>query len=95
MSLLQRTAALSLSGERLEHLTFSPLALSQPNMHRASSLTQQNRPWWKSVEDEVSVGQPVSVQTQHFATGDVRRWDGFVHKGLKEGSGGTAFKTVA
>src|SRR5271168_5147504 len=91
MSLLRRTAAPSPSWERPEHLAFSPLALSQPNMHRANF----NRSWWRSAEDEVSVRQLVSVLTRHFATGDVRRWDGFVHKSLGPGKPGTSLASLS
>jgi hypothetical protein len=45
----------------------------------------------ESAEDEVLVGQPVSVLAPCFQPWWRRgSWAGLVHKGLKEGSGGTA-----
>lgn len=53
LSLFQRSAALSSSGERAEHAAFSPLDLSQCNMRPAKPLGPQNQPQRRSAEADI------------------------------------------
>src|ERR1700743_3684135 len=53
LSLLRRSAALPSCGERAERVAFSPLDLSQCNMHLAKPFGPQNQPQWRSAEANI------------------------------------------